>query len=314
MDLISFRDLSKEEVEDYFARAEEMDKQLDSGKVDKVDGIVATMFFEPSTRTKLSFQSAAERLGLQIVDFVGSTSSLKKGESFEDTIKTVDGYADIIVIRHPQEGSARLAAEFAEAPVANGGDGGNQHPSQTLLDLYTLKKMKGDIGKLNVHLVGDLKHARTMRSLLYGLAMFGAKVKLVAPGGLEMAPDAINDVKKLFNADVEETDVIDFKGADVVYVCRIQEERFEDKYEAMSVKKKFTIKPEYLQGVKEDMIILHPLPKIDEIPPEVDKSKHAKYFEQAKNGIPMRMAIMKKMLSSAQQKKPEVSQMLEEKG
>ena len=296
MDLISFRDLSKEEVEDYFARAEEMDKQLESRNVEKLDGIVATMFFEPSTRTKLSFQSAAERLGLKIIDFVGSTSSLKKGESFEDTIKTVDGYADIIVMRHPLEGSARVAAEFADSPVANGGDGGNQHPSQTLLDLYTLKKMKGDIGALNVHLVGDLKHARTMRSLLYGLAMFGAKVKLVAPTGLEMARDAIADVKKKFGADVEETEVIDFKGADVVYVCRIQEERFEDKYEAMSVKKKFTIKPEYLQGVKEDMIILHPLPKIDEIPPEVDKSKHAKYFEQAKNGIPMRMAIMKKML------------------
>ncbi|MBD3389425.1 aspartate carbamoyltransferase [Candidatus Micrarchaeota archaeon] len=303
MDLISFRDLSKEDVEDYFARAEEMDRQLEAGNVEKLDGIVATMFFEPSTRTKLSFQSAAERLGLQIVDFVGSSSSLKKGESFEDTIRTVDGYADIIVIRHPLEGSARVASEFAEAPIANGGDGGNQHPSQTLLDLYTLKKMKGDIGALNVHLVGDLKHARTMRSLLYGLGMFGAKVKLVAPSGLEMARDAIADVKRKFEMEVEETETIDFKDADVVYVCRIQEERFEDKYEAMSVKKKFTIKPEYLQGVKEDMIILHPLPKIDEIPPEVDKSKYAKYFEQAKNGIPMRMGIMKKMLGSARQKK-----------
>jgi aspartate carbamoyltransferase catalytic subunit len=310
MDLISFRDLSKEDVEDYFARAEEMDRQLESGKAEKLDGIVATMFFEPSTRTKLSFQSAAERLGLQIIDFVGETSSLKKGESFEDTIKTVDGYADIIVIRHPLEGSARVAAEFADAPVANGGDGGNQHPSQTLLDLYTLRKMKGDIGKLKVHLVGDLKHARTMRSLLYGLAMFGAKVKLVAPAGLEMARDAVMDVKKKFGMEVEETEAIDFRDADVVYVCRIQEERFEDKYEAMSVKKKFTIKPEYLQGAKEDMIIMHPLPKIDEIPPEVDKSKHAKYFDQAKNGIPMRMGIMKKMLDSAQQKKAKGSGMV----
>lgn len=296
MDLISFRDLGKEEVEDYFARAEEMDRQLQEGRVEKLEGIVATMFFEPSTRTKLSFQSAAERLGLQVVDFVGETSSLKKGESFEDTIKTVDGYADIIVIRHPLEGSARLAADFAESPVANGGDGGNQHPSQTLLDLYTLKKMKGKIEGLNVHLVGDLKHARTMRSLLHGLAMFGAKVKLVAPAGLEMASETIEEVKEKFSAELEITEEIDFKGADVVYVCRIQEERFEDKYEALSVKKKFTIRPEYLEGVKEDMIILHPLPKIDEIPPEVDKSKHARYFDQAKNGIPMRMAIMKKML------------------
>ncbi|MFP3950174.1 MAG: aspartate carbamoyltransferase [Candidatus Micrarchaeia archaeon] len=296
MDLVSFRDLNKEDVEDYFARAEEMDRQLEAGNVEKLEGIVATMFFEPSTRTKLSFQAAAERLGLQIIDFVGSRSSLKKGESFEDTIKTVDGYADMIVIRHPQEGSARLAAEFAECPVINGGDGGNQHPTQTLLDLYTLKKMKGKIGGLNVQLVGDLKHARTMRSLLYGLGMFGAKVKLVAPQGLEMARDAIAEVKEKFGIEVEETGTLDFKDADVVYVCRIQEERFEDKYEAMSVKKKFTIKPEYLKGVKDDMILMHPLPKIDEIPQEVDRGKHAKYFEQAKNGIPMRMAMMKKMI------------------
>lgn len=296
MDLISFRELEKKEVEDYFARAEEMDHQLARKKVEKLDGIVATMFFEPSTRTKLSFQSAAERLGLHIVDFLGETSSLKKGESFEDTIRTVDGYADAIVIRHPMEGSARLAAEFAKAPVLNGGDGGNQHPSQTLLDLYTLKKMKGELKGLNVQLVGDLKHARTMRSLLFGLAMFGAHVKLVAPRGLEMAPEAIEEVKKKFGAKLEFSEDINFEGADVVYVCRIQEERFEDKYEALSMKKKFTIKPEYLRGVKKDMIILHPLPKIDEIPPEVDKSPHARYFDQARNGIPMRMAIIKKAL------------------
>ncbi|MEM4272717.1 MAG: aspartate carbamoyltransferase [Candidatus Bilamarchaeaceae archaeon] len=296
MDLISFRELEKRDVEDYFQRAEEMDHQLARKKVEKLEGIVATMFFEPSTRTKLSFQSAAERLGLQVVDFLGETSSLKKGESFEDTIRTVDGYADVIVIRHPMEGSARLAAEFARAPVLNGGDGGNQHPSQTLLDLYTLKKMKGELKGLNVHLVGDLKHARTMRSLLYGLAMFGASVKLVAPRGLEMAPEAVEEVKSRFNAKLEFSEEIDFGGADVVYVCRIQEERFEDKYEALSMKKKFTIKPEYLRGVKKDMVILHPLPKIDEIPPEVDKSPHARYFDQAKNGIPMRMAIIKKAL------------------
>jgi len=296
MDLISFRELEKKEVEDYFARAEEMDHQLARKKVEKLDGIVATMFFEPSTRTKLSFQSAAERLGLQVVDFLGETSSLKKGESFEDTIRTVDGYADVIVIRHPMEGSARLASEFAKAPVLNGGDGGNQHPSQTLLDLYTLKKMKGEFKGMNVQLVGDLKHARTMRSLLFGLSMFGAHVKLVAPRGLEMAPEAVEEVKKKFGAKLEFSEEIDFAGADVVYVCRIQEERFEDKYEALSMKKKFTIKPEYLRGVKKDMIILHPLPKIDEIPPEVDKSPHARYFDQARNGIPMRMAIIKKAL------------------
>lgn len=298
MDLISFRELSREEVEDYFARAAEMEGRLKSGKAKKLDGIVATMFFEPSTRTKLSFQSAAQRLGLQVIDFVGERSSLQKGESFEDTLRTVDSYADLIVMRHPLEGSARLAAQLARTPLINAGDGGNQHPSQTLLDLYTIKKMKGRIEGLEVHLVGDLKHARTMRSLLYGLAMFGAKVKLVAPAGLEMAPEAVEEVREKFNAKLEATDKIDFSGADVAYVCRIQEERFEDKYEALSVKKKFTIQPEFLRGVKEDMVILHPLPKIDEIPPEVDESAHARYFEQAKNGIPMRMAIIEKALEA----------------
>lgn len=296
MDLISFMDLSKKEVEGYFESAGMMEAQLKEGKVKKIEGILATLFFEPSTRTRLSFQAAAHRLGLDVIDFSAEKSSIRKGESFEDTIRIIDGYADVLVIRHPEEGSAFLAAEYAQSPVINGGDGGNQHPSQTLLDLYALKKMKGKIEGLNVHLVGDLKHARVMRSLMYGLAMFGAKVKLVAPKGLEMGKEAIGEVKEKFGVEVETSEKIDFAGADAVYVCRVQEERFKDKKEAEKVKKEFTIKPEYLEGVKKDMIILHPLPKIDEIPPEVAQSPHARYFEQAKAGIPIRMAIIRKMM------------------
>lgn len=299
MDLISFRDLDKGTVERIFGLAEEMDSQLEKRKVEKLDGIMATLFFEPSTRTKLSFQSAAERLGLQVVDFLADRSSLKKGESFTDTIKTVDGYCDIIAMRHPAEGAARLAAEVANAPILNGGDGANQHPTQTLLDLYTIRKLKGKIAGLNVHLVGDLKHARTMHSLVYGLGMFGAKVTMVAPKGLELEEHMVHEAEKKFNMKMEGRDSIDLKDADVLYVCRVQEERFIDKYEAAKVKKEFTIVPDYIRKGNEDLIIMHPLPKIDEIPPEVDAMPQAKYFEQARNGIPVRMACIKMLLEGA---------------
>ncbi len=295
MDLISFRDLDKEQAEKIFAEAKKMDGQLASGKVEKIDGILATMFFEPSTRTKLSFQAAGERLGLQVIDFLTEKSSVKKGESFVDTIKTVDGYADVIAIRHPAEGSARLAAEVADAPVLNGGDGANQHPTQTLLDLYTIRKLKGKIAGQKVHLVGDLKHARTMHSLLYGLAMFGAEITMVAPKGLEVGKEYLEDIKR-FRPKVKSEGRIDLSDADILYVCRVQAERFADKYEAERVKKEFTISPEYIKEGKEDLVIMHPLPKIDEIPPEIDRMEQAKYFEQAKNGIPVRMAAIKMLL------------------
>ena len=295
MDLISFRDLDKEQAEKIFAEAKKMDGQLASGKVEKIDGILATMFFEPSTRTKLSFQAAGERLGLQVIDFLAEKSSVKKGESFVDTIKTVDGYADVIAIRHPAEGSARLAAEVADAPVLNGGDGANQHPTQTLLDLYTIRKLKGKIAGQKVHLVGDLKHARTMHSLLYGLAMFGAEITMVAPKGLEVGKEYLEDIKK-FKPKLKTEGRIDLSDADILYVCRVQAERFADKYEAERVKKEFTISPEYIKEGKDGLVIMHPLPKIDEIPAEIDRMEQAKYFEQAKNGIPVRMAAIKMLL------------------
>ncbi|MDD5096070.1 MAG: aspartate carbamoyltransferase [Candidatus ainarchaeum sp.] len=299
MDLISFRDLDKGTVEKIFGIAEDMDHQLERKKVEKLEGIMATLFFEPSTRTKLSFQSSAERLGLQVVDFLADRSSLKKGESFTDTIRTVDGYCDVIAMRHPAEGAARMAAEVAEAPVLNGGDGANQHPTQTLLDLYTIRKLKGKIAGLNVHLVGDLKHARTMHSLVYGLGMFGAKVTMVAPKGLELEEHIIHEAEKKFNFKMESRGSIDLKDADVLYVCRVQEERFADKYEAAKVKKEFTISADYIKNGKKDLVIMHPLPKIDEIPPDVDAMPQAKYFEQAKNGIPVRMACIKMLLEGA---------------
>ncbi len=267
-------------------------------KGDKLLGnvVVANLFFEPSTRTNLSFQAAASRLGAATISAARGSMSAEKGESFIDTIKIVDGYADVIVIRHAMEGSAKLAAEVAEHPVVNAGDGGNQHPTQTLIDLYTIRKIKGEIKGLNVHLVGDLKHARAMRSLLYGLGMFGANVKLVSPANLRMSKDAIDEVKGKFGIKVEESGKIDLKGCDVLYVCRVQAERFMDKYEAERMQREFRVSEEYMKNAKKEMIILHPLPKIDEIPEAVDKSPRAKYFEQAKYGVPVRMAVIMELL------------------
>jgi len=296
MDVISIRDISKKMIEEILSSAEKMEKKI--GTKMESDKVVATLFFEPSTRTKLSFQTACSRLGMKYIDFIKELSSVKKGESFTDTIRNIDGYVDIIVIRHPKEGSARLAAEVAECPVVNGGDGGNQHPTQTLIDLYTMQKCKGKIKELNVNLVGDLKHARAMQSLLWGLAMFGANIKLTSPRGLEMNADLVKEVKEKFGAKIEETNEFDVNGTDVIYACRIQVERFADPYEAMSVQKKFAITMNNLKGAKDDLIIMHPLPKVNEIAPEIDHSPYAKYFEQAWNGIPVRMAVLDYMLKN----------------
>ncbi|MFH1222207.1 MAG: aspartate carbamoyltransferase [Candidatus Micrarchaeota archaeon] len=294
MDLISIRDTNKETVEDILKLAEDI---ADGKKKPKREGILATLFFEPSTRTKLSFQSAANRLGMKYVDFLPETSSLKKGESFLDTVRTVEGYADALVIRHPAEGAARLAADALKKPIVNGGDGGNQHPTQTLIDLFSVKRFKGKIKGLNVMLHGDLKHARAMRSFVYGLAMFGADVTLSSPKGLEMDTNYLEEVKKKFGLKATVTNKPDFSAADVVYVCRIQAERFADPVEAKRVSDEFMIRKEDLKDAKDDLVILHPLPKINEIDPAIDLMPQAKYFEQAHNGVPLRMAVLDYVLS-----------------
>ncbi|MCX6777873.1 MAG: aspartate carbamoyltransferase [Candidatus Micrarchaeota archaeon] len=299
-DLISIRDLAREEIEELFELTDKMDKRLASDSKPLKNAVIATLFFEPSTRTRFSFQSAAARLGADVLSLEDiSTTSAAKGETFIDTIRTMDGYCDLIVIRHKLEGSARLAADVAERPVVNAGDGGNQHPTQTLIDLYSIRRFKKRIEKTNVCLVGDLKYARTMRSLLYGLGMFGANVTLVSPKGLEMDKAVISEVKSRFSASVSETNAMDFSDCDVLYVCRIQKERFADPYEAEKVQKEFRITGENLKGAKPEMVILHPLPKIDEIAPEVDASPNARYFEQAKFGVPIRMAVIMKLLGKA---------------
>lgn len=295
MDVVSIRDLKKEDVEKILGHADEI--LSGKKKPDHSGKILVTLFFEASTRTKLSFQSAAERNGMQVIDFIPEVSSLKKGESFADTVRTVEGYGDVLAIRHPTEGSVRYAADLSRKPVLNGGDGANQHPTQTLIDLFSIKKTKGRIQGLKIALVGDLKHARTMRSLVYGLSMFGADIILISPKGLELPKKDIEEIQKKFKSNIETREGLDFADADVLYVCRIQEERFADPLEAKRVSEQFRIKKDDLRDAKPDLVILHPLPKINEIEESIDQMPQAKYFEQAHYGVPIRQAVIDLALS-----------------
>jgi aspartate carbamoyltransferase catalytic subunit len=286
--IISIRDFTRKEIEYILEKADEMtrnSKPLLRGKT------LGLLFFEPSTRTKLSFEVAMKRLGGAVVGFSDSQlTSIAKGESLSDTIKTIEAYTDMIVIRHSKEGSARLTAEASKKPVINAGDGPNQHPTQTLLDLYTIKK---ELGRMDVKvtLMGDLKYGRTVHSLAYALAMFDAKINLVSPKGLEMPEEVINDIRAE-GAEVSQSNTLDITDSQVLYVTRIQRERFPDPEEYEKVRGAYQITLETLEGARDDLIILHPLPRVKEISPEIDKTKHAKYFDQVANGIPVRMAVL----------------------
>ncbi len=295
-DLLSVYDFDKKGAEVFLAEAQKMEALLKKGKpIKTLSGkIIANLFFEPSTRTNFSFQAAAARLGATPLAFYGERSSAQKGEAFSDTINMMDGYADALVIRHPQPGMPQLAAEIASHPVINAGDGGNQHPTQALIDLYTIKKLKGKIAGLNVTLMGDLKHARSMRSLLHALAMFGANITLCSPPILAMDPEITARAKKEFGASIKETTKPSFAGCNILYLCRVQRERFADQDEALRMSKAFKLSMSALRTAPKSMAVLHPLPKLDELPPTFDSDARAKYFEQAKNGVPVRMAILRR--------------------
>ncbi|EDY34832.1 aspartate carbamoyltransferase [Aciduliprofundum boonei T469] len=292
-DIVSIKELSKEEMDVIFEVAREM-LPIARGerKSDLLDGkILATLFFEPSTRTRLSFESAMHRLGGSVIGFSNpSATSISKGETLADTVRVMDSYSDVIVIRHPYEGSARLAAEFASNPVINAGDGAGQHPTQTLLDLFTIHQEFGEIEGLNVALIGDLKYGRTVHSLAYALSYLGANIYLVSPELLRMPSHIIRELKEK----PVETDKIEdvIKDADVLYVTRIQKERFPDPTEYKKVAGSYRITSELLNKAKEKAIVMHPLPRVDEIEPDVDYTKHARYFQQAFNGVPVRMALL----------------------
>ncbi|MDN5356865.1 MAG: aspartate carbamoyltransferase [Candidatus Methanomethylophilaceae archaeon] len=295
-DVVSIRDLTREEIEFILDLSEKMVPYATGEKVNRVlhGKILGNLFFEPSTRTKLSFESAAYRLGCDVIDVSEmSMTSISKGETLADTIRMVDAYCDLIALRHPYEGAARLAANFSINPVINAGDGAGSHPTQTLLDLFTMRQAKGSLDGLNVVLVGDLKYGRTVHSLAEALTMFGAKLTLVAPDTLQMPDDIVNHIREKGCRPVKTTsleEVID--KADVLYVTRIQRERFPDPAEYKKVAGTYRINNSMLREAKKDMIIMHPLPRIDEIAPEVDTSEHAKYFQQAFNGVPVRMALL----------------------
>jgi aspartate carbamoyltransferase catalytic subunit len=294
-DIISTRDLTREEINFILDSAGDVEKNP-PGPV--LEGkILACLFYEPSTRTRLSFEAAMKRLGGEVIGFTeAGVSSVAKGEGLMDTVRTVEGYSDVIVIRHPREGAARLCAAAVDIPVINAGDGSNQHPTQTLLDLYTIRREKK---RLNVHvaILGDLKYGRTVHSLAYALGMFEARITLVSPKGLEMPREVLSDLRKTGAEIVETTGLEDvLPDVDVLYVTRIQRERFPDLEEYEKVKGAYRITPQILKGAKDDMIILHPLPRVDEISPEVDGTRYARYFHQVRYGVPVRMALLRLLL------------------
>jgi len=293
--IVSMRDLTRDDVDFVLDYAEKMIPYAKAGVQLLQSRILALLFFEPSTRTQLSFDSAMKRLGGSTLSLTSQESSVLKGETLADTIKVVGEYADAIVLRHPREGAARMASEISSVPIINGGDGAGHHPTQTLLDLYTIKK-ESHLHDLDIALLGDLKYGRTAHSLAYALNMYDANITLVAPEGLQMPKHIVSTLDSVkLTEDIDEV----IRGVDVLYVTRIQKERFPDPNEYLRVAKSYRITLPVLEGVRDNLIIMHPLPRVDEIAQEVDQTKYAKYFKQAFYGIPVRMALLAILLNGA---------------
>jgi len=294
--LVSITDFSKEEIFRILDLAADFEKDPNQNLLN--NKVIATLFFEPSTRTRLSFESAISRLGGKYIGFTdASSSSVSKGESLKDTIMTVANYSDMIIMRHPIEGSARWASEVSKVPVVNAGDGANQHPTQTLLDLYSIRKTQGTLDNLNICFVGDLKYGRTVHSLLQAMAMFNTTYNFVSPKELRI-PDEYKlylDKKGLKYYEHRELDEM-LKHADIIYMTRIQRERFSDPMEYEKTKNSYVLKNQMLEGTKENMKVLHPLPRVNEIHTNVDENEKAYYFTQALNGVYTRQAIITHIL------------------
>ncbi|MDH3365533.1 MAG: aspartate carbamoyltransferase [Thermoplasmata archaeon] len=300
LDIVSIRDFSRDQIEHILKVAEGMvPVAKGEEKSNLLEGrVLGSLFYEPSTRTRLSFEAAMTRLGGRTLGFdEPKGSSVAKGETLADTIRMVDAYSDVIVLRHPQEGAARLAGHFAEKPVINAGDGAGQHPTQTLLDLFTIMKEKGGIEGNHVVIVGDLKYGRTVHSLSEALGMFGAKLTFVAPPTLQMPKEHVKHIESMGMRPTISSSLDDvIEEADVLYVTRIQKERFPDPAEYQKVAGAYTINSAILRDAADDLIIMHPLPRVNEISSDVDQTKHARYFEQAFNGVPVRMALLSMVL------------------
>jgi aspartate carbamoyltransferase catalytic subunit len=296
--LITATQLSREDIEAVLDRATAFDEGRVAGSQEGT--VLALCFFEPSTRTKMSFETAMKRLGGETVD-MGSveSSSISKGESLADTMRVIEGYADAIVLRHPSEGSAKMASEFVDVPIINAGDGAGQHPSQTLLDLYTMRENVG-LDDVTVGIMGDLKYGRTVHSLASALTNFDVRQHFVSPESLRLPANVRYDLHEAGGDVREHTDVEEvLPELDVLYVTRIQRERFPDENEYRAVAGEYRIDAEMLEAANDDLVVMHPLPRVDEIAPDVDETPHARYFRQAHNGVPVRMALLDLMLGGA---------------
>ncbi|WP_158853567.1 aspartate carbamoyltransferase [Halorhabdus sp. CUG00001] len=295
--IISAKQLSRADIEEVLDRAAEMDDDPAAFTQRHPGALLGLLFFEPSTRTKMSFTAAIKRLGGDIVD-MGPVeySSVEKGESLADTVRVVEGYADALVMRHPSEGSAKMASEFVDVPLINAGDGAGQHPTQTLLDLYTIRENAG-LDDLTIGIMGDLKYGRTVHSLAHALTNFDATQHFISPESLKLPRSVRYDLHEE-GATIREHTQLEpiLDSLDVLYVTRIQKERFPDESEYRAVAGEYQIDAETVAGAGDELTVLHPLPRVDEIDHDVDRTDHAQFFEQAHNGVPVRMALLDLLL------------------
>lgn len=296
-DILSIRQFSADELRtlmDLVQRFENLQEPLLRGKV------LGALFFEPSTRTRLSFESAMTRLGGSCLGFADAqATSTTKGESLADTIRMAECYCDVIVIRHPREGAARLAAEVSARPVVNGGDGSNQHPTQTLLDLYTIRRRCGRLDGLRIGFLGDLKYGRAAHSLIEAVGMLGNEIALVSPQALRLSPRRVAELRER-NVGLREAERLEevVRDLDVLYVTRIQQERFGDPLEYERVRNTYQVDLDSIEPARPGMIVMHPLPRVNEIHPSLDASPRAAYFEQARNGVTVRKTLLALLLEA----------------
>jgi len=297
--LITAKQLTREDIETVLDRAAEIAADPSAVSDRHADTLLGLLFFEPSTRTKMSFETAIKRLGGDVVD-MGSvdSSSVSKGESLADTVRVIQGYADALVLRHPRQGSAKMASEFVDVPLVNAGDGAGHHPTQTLLDLYTMREQNG-LDDLTIGIMGDLKYGRTVHSLANALTNFDVRQHFISPESLQLPRSVRYDLHQEGASVREHTDLDEIlPELDVLYVTRIQRERFPDENEYHAVAGEYQIDPETLESASHELTIMHPLPRVDEIAPEIDETDHANYFQQAHSGVPVRMALLDLLLSN----------------
>jgi len=300
-DIVSITDLTKSELIALFDLADEMRTNMVDFRDLAVGKIVAALFFEPSTRTRLSFETAAHRIGAEVITVTEArSSSMAKGETLADTTRIISSYVDLIIARHALEGSARVLADYSTMPFINAGDGGHEHPTQTLTDLYAMRKMLGKIEGITIGLCGDLKHGRTVHSLAKAMALFNATIICISPSSLTMPENVLRDLAEDYDCrplEIEAPEKV-IKDLDVLYMTRVQRERFESEEEYEAVKGSYVLDKDLLSKAKKKMIVLHPLPRVDEIAYEVDEDRRAAYFGQAALGVPVRMALLAALMGA----------------